>query len=29
MNIGSQNNIGSGFFIGGDNHGDIKLQGEA
>jgi len=29
INIGSQNNIGSGFFIGGDNHGDINLRAEA
>ena len=29
INIGSQNNIGSGFFIGGENHGDISLKGEA
>ena len=29
INIGSQHNIGSGLFIGGDNHGDISLRGEA
>ena len=29
INIGSQNNIGSGLFIGSDNHGDISLRGEA
>lgn len=28
-NVGSQNNIGAGFFIGGDNHGYINLKGEA
>jgi hypothetical protein len=29
INIGSQNNVGSGIFIGGDNHGEISLRGEA
>jgi hypothetical protein len=29
INIGTQNNTGSGFFIGGDNHGDINPKGEA
>jgi hypothetical protein len=27
INIGSQNNFGSGFFIGGDNRGSITLKG--
>lgn len=29
ITIGSQNNIGSGFFIAGDNYGGISLRGEA